>query len=48
MVLLSLTISAGLAILFGLLVLAFPKFLRWAIGLYLIIWGILQIIANYF
>jgi len=38
------TISAILAIIVGLLVLAFPKFLRWAIGLYLIVVGILQLI----
>ncbi|MBM3246986.1 DUF3096 domain-containing protein [Candidatus Pacearchaeota archaeon] len=37
-------ISAILAILFGLLVLIFPKLLRVALGLYLIIWGILQLI----
>jgi len=37
-------ISAGLAILIGLLVLVFPKLLRFAIGIYLIIWGILQLI----
>ncbi|MBU3913463.1 MAG: DUF3096 domain-containing protein [Nanoarchaeota archaeon] len=43
----SLTISAGLAILFGLLILLFPKLLRWGVGLYLLIWGIIQIVANY-
>jgi len=47
MVALSLTISALLAIILGLLVLAFPKLLRWAIGLYLLIGGILQLIALY-
>jgi hypothetical protein len=39
----AISISAGLAILIGLLVLVFPKLLRVAVGLYLIIWGILQL-----
>lgn len=43
----SLTISAGLAIVIGLLVLIFPKLLRWAIGFYLIIWGLFQILGSY-
>ena len=36
------TISAGLAIILGLAVLLFPKMLRWAVGLWLVIHGILQ------
>lgn len=43
----SLTILAVLAIIFGLLVLIFPKFLRVAVGLYLLIAGILQLINIY-
>ena len=42
-----LSIGAGLAILIGLLVLIFPRLLRWGIGIFLIIWGILQFVANY-
>ncbi|MBI2630500.1 DUF3096 domain-containing protein [Candidatus Pacearchaeota archaeon] len=41
---LKLTISATLAILIGILVLIFPKLLRWAVGFYLVIWGILQLL----
>lgn len=44
---LSLTISGILAIILGILVLFFPKFLRWAVGLWLILSGILQLLANY-
>jgi uncharacterized membrane protein HdeD (DUF308 family) len=40
----TLGISAGLAILVGILILAFPKFLRWFLGIYLIIVGILQFV----
>lgn len=47
MVAISLTIAAVLAVLFGILVLAFPKIIRWAVGLYFLIWGILQLIALY-
>lgn len=47
MVALSLTISAVLAIILGIVVLVFPSLLRWAIGLYLIIFGILQLAGNY-
>ncbi|MCA9488184.1 MAG: DUF3096 domain-containing protein [Nanoarchaeota archaeon] len=39
-----LAISAGLAIIVGILVLAFPKFLRWFVDVYLIVAGILQFI----
>ncbi len=48
MALISITISAILAIILGLLVLVWPKLLRWAVGLYLIIFGILQLISQYF
>jgi len=44
----SLTISALLAILLGILVLVFPKLLRWAVGLYLIIFGVLQLVNQYY
>jgi len=43
----SLTIAAVLAVIFGILVLVFPKLIRWAVGLYFLIWGILQLIALY-
>ncbi len=41
-----LTLSAILAIVVGILVLAWPKLLRIAIGLYLIIIGILQLLHD--
>jgi len=47
MALLSLSVGAGLAILIGILVLIFPKLLRVGVGLFLIIWGILQLVAQY-
>ncbi|NCO10984.1 DUF3096 domain-containing protein [Candidatus Pacearchaeota archaeon CG_4_9_14_0_2_um_filter_39_13] len=47
MVAISLTISAVLAIILGIVVLVFPKLLRWAVGLYLIIFGVLQLTGNY-
>ena len=40
----SLTISAVLAIILGIAVLAFPKLLRWAVGLWLIVFGIVQML----
>lgn len=43
----TLTISALLAIVLGILILVFPKLLRWAVGLYLLIFGILQLVGNY-
>lgn len=46
MVLVSVAISAALAIILGLLILVFPKLLRWAVGLYLLIFGILQLLAQ--
>ncbi len=46
MVGISLAISGFLAIIVGILVLAFPKFLRIAIGLYLLIIGVLEIISS--
>ncbi|MBS3084199.1 DUF3096 domain-containing protein [Candidatus Pacearchaeota archaeon] len=44
MVSLVLTLSAIMAIIVGLLVLIWPKFLRVAVGLYLLIFGILQLL----
>jgi uncharacterized membrane protein HdeD (DUF308 family) len=44
MVSLSLTITAVLAILVGLIVLIWPKIINYAIGLYLIAFGILRLI----
>lgn len=37
-------IGGGLAIILGILVLVMPKILRFAVGLWLIVWGILQFI----
>lgn len=47
MVAISFTISAILAIILGIAILIFPKILRWAVGLYLIVFGVLQIVGNY-
>ncbi|MEK6926252.1 MAG: DUF3096 domain-containing protein [Nanoarchaeota archaeon] len=47
MVLISLVLSAILAILAGIVVLAWPKSLNIAVGLWLLISGILQLIAQY-
>jgi uncharacterized membrane protein HdeD (DUF308 family) len=44
MVSISLTISAILAIIVGLIVLIWPKVINYAIGLYLIAFGILRLI----
>ena len=41
-IMVSVLITGILAIIVGLLVLIWPKLLRVAVGLYLIIWGILQ------
>jgi hypothetical protein len=46
MVAITLALSAGLAILIGLLVLVFPKIIRLGLGFYLIIWGILQFFGS--
>ncbi|MFA4952658.1 MAG: DUF3096 domain-containing protein [Candidatus Pacearchaeota archaeon] len=40
-----LNIVAILAIIVGILILAFPKFLRYAVGLYLVIAGILGLLS---
>ena len=45
MAIISIQISAILAIIAGLLVLAWPKLLRLAVGLYLIVVGILQLLG---
>ena len=47
MAVISLTISALLAIVLGIVILLFPRFLRWAVGLYLIVFGIIQLSSNY-
>lgn len=44
----SLTISAILAIVLGILILIFPKLLRWGVGLYLLIFGIIQLVNQYY
>lgn len=48
MVSLVLTLSAIISIIVGLLVLVWPKLLRVAIGLYLLVFGILQLLGNNF
>jgi len=48
MVAIAFTISAILAIIVGLLVLIWPKFLRLAVGIYLILFGILQLVSDNF
>jgi hypothetical protein len=47
MVLISLALSAILAILAGIVVLVWPKSLNIAVGLWLLISGILQLVAQY-
>lgn len=47
MAMVSFTISAVLAIVLGIVVLVFPKLLRWAVGLYLIIFGLLQLAGDF-
>jgi hypothetical protein len=41
-------ITALLAIILGILVIAFPKLLRWAVGLWLIAFGVIQLLAQYY
>ncbi|MBS3099637.1 DUF3096 domain-containing protein [Candidatus Pacearchaeota archaeon] len=41
------TLSGIIAIILGILVLAFPKFLRFAVGIYLLIFGTLQLLDNF-
>ena len=48
MVAVSITISAIVALILGFLVLAFPGLLRWAVGIYLIFVGIMQLIGQYY
>ena len=48
MVAIALTLSAILAIIIGLLVLIWPKFLRIAVGVYLVLFGILQLLNDNF
>jgi len=43
----SVTILALVTILFGILVLAFPNFLRLIVGLYFILSGLLMLLFNY-
>jgi len=43
----SLTVSAVLAIIFGILILIWPKLLNVLVALWLIINGILQLVAQY-
>jgi len=43
-ILTTITISAALAIIAGILILIFPKLVRWTVGLYLIAIGILSLL----
>ncbi|MFA5060792.1 MAG: DUF3096 domain-containing protein [Candidatus Pacearchaeota archaeon] len=47
MVELILTLSALTAIVAGLIILIFPKIINYAIGIWLLIYGVLQIIPSY-
>ena len=47
MVSITLTLSGILAILLGIFVLIWPKFLRYAVGIYLIVVGLLQIFGGF-
>ncbi|MGV8142466.1 MAG: DUF3096 domain-containing protein [Candidatus Pacearchaeota archaeon] len=46
MVAIAFTLSAILAIIVGILILIWPKLLRFALGLYLVIFGILQLLSD--
>lgn len=48
MALISLTISAVLAIILGVLILVWPSLLRWGVGIYLILFGVLQLFGQYY
>ncbi len=48
MVLITITISAVLAIIFGLIILIWPKALNLAVAIWLLIYGILQLIGGYY
>jgi len=48
MALISVTISAVLAIIFGIAVLVWPRALNLVVALYLIITGALQLVGQYF
>ncbi|MEI6849834.1 MAG: DUF3096 domain-containing protein [archaeon] len=48
MVAISLTVSALLAVIFGILILMFPKMLNNLVGLWLLVFGILQLINIYY
>ncbi len=47
MPIITLIISGVIALILGILVLIWPKFLRYAVGFYLIITGILQLLESY-
>jgi len=42
------TTSGILAIIVGILVLIWPRIIRYAVGLYLIAFGLIQVLGNYF
>lgn len=42
-----LTISAILAIFIGIIILVWPKIINYAIGIWLILYGVLQILSSY-
>lgn len=47
MAVLTITLMAILSILFGILVLVWPKILNYLVGIYLILIGILQLLGSY-
>ena len=44
MVVVTAFVMALVALVFGVLVLVFPKLLRWIVGVYFIIWGVLELL----
>lgn len=48
MALISITLSAIVSIILGILILVFPKLLRWGVGLYLLITGLLMLVSQYY
>ena len=48
MVMITLTISAVLAIILGIIILVWPKALNLAVAVWLLIYGILQLVGGYY
>ncbi|MFA5020249.1 MAG: DUF3096 domain-containing protein [Candidatus Pacearchaeota archaeon] len=47
MVSITLTLSGIIALVLGITVLIFPKFLRYAVGIYLILIGVIQLLGGF-